>query len=424
MRKSEIFDSFVKIAQEKGLLSSSDGSAEHTEKDFPETNPRMDSLSIEQISKLYNTKPELPKDMEYKRNIIEDAHPDSVVVSPSYDKLNGLVENENEGQNIRIRIVMKTPDGHLVNRKYAKKNLLLSLVRVGNELDSHDSEELRKLADVCLEQLAQKKSLEKVGAVPFVAIAAIAAAILGGVYLQQHTGFRNSGMTVNYQNLEKEIEDFLKSDITLGVGHTYRPEFLQTLNSFKDKIAKFYESYNKMLPIIDKIRAPRDGRELLVLSKQPETQNDMLQLKKFREEAVNVYPAIVKMMGNLSDPSYQGQQVTDRGTLTSVVEAIPGLIGGKALVSNEFDDVVRALEPVKDNIITLGRAISNSRTIEYDAGKDLAAYNQEIEAKMAPEAPKAPTPPEAPGGTPPAKKSPMDSLEDEAKGLFGGLFGK
>lgn len=427
MRKSEIFDSFVKIAQEKGLVSS-EHKAEHTEKDFSETNPRMDSLSIEQISKLYNTKPELPKDMEYKRNIIEDAHPDSVVVSPSYDKLNGLVENENEGQNIRIRIVMKTPDGHLVNRKYANKNLVLSLVRVGNELDRCDNEELRKLADVCLEQLAQKKNFKKVAAVPVVAIVVVAATILGGVYLQQHTGFRDSGFNVNYQNLMGEIDDFLKGDITLGVGHKYRPEFLQTLNDFKNKITQFHDSYNKMLPIIDKMRAPRDGRELLELSKQPETQADMVELKKFREEAVNVYPAIVKMMGNLSDPSYQGQQVVDKGIFTSMVEGIPGLVGGpggKGLVSSEFEDVVRALKPVQDNIVNIGRAIANSRTIEADAGKDLAQYTQEIEAKMSPEAPKTPTTPsEAPSGAAPAKKSPMDALEDEAKGLFGGLFGK
>ena len=113
MRKSEIFESFVKIAQEQGLLSEAEH-AEHTEKDFPETNPRHDSLSIEQIGKLYGVKPDAPEDMEYKRNIIEDAHPNSVVTAPSYDKLNGLVENENEGQNIRLRIVMKDPDGHLV----------------------------------------------------------------------------------------------------------------------------------------------------------------------------------------------------------------------------------------------------------------------------------------------------------------------
>lgn len=430
MRKSEIFDSFVKIAQERGLVSQADH-AEHTEKDFSETNPRMDSLSIEQISKLYNIKPELPKDMEYKRNIIEDAHPDSVVVSPSYDKLNGLVENENEGQNIRIRIVMKTPDGHLVNRKYANKNLVLSLVRVGNELDRCDNEELRKLADVCLEQLAQKKNFEKVGAVPVVAIVVVAAIILGGVYLQQHTGFRDSGFNVNYQNLMSEIDDFLKSDITLGVGHKYRPEFLQTINDFKNKITQFHDSYNRMLPIIDKMRAPRDGRELLELSKRPETQSDMIELKKFREEAVNVYPAVMKMMSNLEDPSYQGQQVTEKGIFTSMVEGIPGLSGGKGLIANDFDDVARALKPVQDNIVRIGRAIANSRTIEADAGRDLAQYTQEIEVKMAPEAPKAqvipqaPTAPsEAPSGTAPAKKSPMDALEDEAKGLFGGLFGK
>jgi hypothetical protein len=156
MRRSDIFESFAKIAQEQGLISEAEH-AEHTETSFSEANPRMDSLTIEQISKLYNTKPELPKDMEYKRNIIENAHPDSVVVSPSYDKLNGLVENENEGQNIRIRLIMKEPDGHLTNRKYAEKNLILSLVRVANELDNSNNDELRKLADVCLLQASSKK---------------------------------------------------------------------------------------------------------------------------------------------------------------------------------------------------------------------------------------------------------------------------
>src|SRR5271156_3914089 len=106
MNRSDIFESFVKVAQEKGLISKAEH-AEHTEKDFSATNPRMDSLSIEQIGKLYNTKPKMPKDMEYDHNIMEDAHPDPLVISPSYDKLNGLIENEIEGQNIRMRIVMR-----------------------------------------------------------------------------------------------------------------------------------------------------------------------------------------------------------------------------------------------------------------------------------------------------------------------------
>src|SRR5512142_1100769 len=151
MKRSEIFESFVKIAQEQGLLAEAEH-AEHTEKDFSETNPRYDSLSIEQISKLYGVKPDKPKDMEYKKNIMEDAHPDSVVISPSHDKLNGLVENNIERQNILLHIVHKEPDGHLTQRKYARKQLLLSLVRIGNELDNRGDDELRKLADACLEQ--------------------------------------------------------------------------------------------------------------------------------------------------------------------------------------------------------------------------------------------------------------------------------
>ena len=66
MNHSKIFDEFVKIAKKEGLIPESDH-AEHTEHDFTETNPRHDSLSIEQIGKLYNNKPNLPEDM---KNII------------------------------------------------------------------------------------------------------------------------------------------------------------------------------------------------------------------------------------------------------------------------------------------------------------------------------------------------------------------
>src|ERR1700676_3795466 len=97
MSKSELLDSFIKIATDKGLLSETPNKpvkaetsqrsdvfesfaeimkgaedAEHTEK---EGKVRWDSLSIEQIGKLYNTKPALPDDMKYEHNIFEDAHP-------------------------------------------------------------------------------------------------------------------------------------------------------------------------------------------------------------------------------------------------------------------------------------------------------------------------------------------------------------
>ena len=60
--------------------------------------PRMDSQDIDIIESLYNVKPD--SSVEYERNIIDRAHPHSVVISPAYDKINGLVENENERHDI------------------------------------------------------------------------------------------------------------------------------------------------------------------------------------------------------------------------------------------------------------------------------------------------------------------------------------
>lgn len=152
MRKSEVFEEFVKIAQQKGMVQS-----DETQKKLQKTH-RADSLDISAIEALYGVKPNLPKDMEYEDNIMETAHPNSVVTSPSYDKLNGLVENNMERQNIMLHIVNKTPDGLLTQRKYAEKNLLLSLIKVANDLDNKNQKDLRVLADACLLQVSKKKS--------------------------------------------------------------------------------------------------------------------------------------------------------------------------------------------------------------------------------------------------------------------------
>jgi hypothetical protein len=155
MNHSDVFENLVKIAKQEGLMGFDKEPKEwpeHTEKDFHETNVRMDSLSIEQIAKLYDNKPNAPKDMEYKRNIMELAHPKPLVLCPAYDNLNGLVENENEGQDIRIHISLRPPDGQLTQHKYAEQQFLLSLIRVGNKLDSQNKEKLRVLADTCLMQ--------------------------------------------------------------------------------------------------------------------------------------------------------------------------------------------------------------------------------------------------------------------------------
>ncbi len=152
---SDIFNSFIEISENKGLVSL----AEDDSKKALDKNPRADSLTKEKIGKLYGLKPESPKEMNYKNNIMEVAHPKPVVIQDAYDKLNGLVENNIERQNAILKIVNKKTNGLLMQHKHAQDEMTRSLVRVANLLESKSESELAKLADECLEEMAAESAI-------------------------------------------------------------------------------------------------------------------------------------------------------------------------------------------------------------------------------------------------------------------------
>jgi len=414
MRKSEIFESFVKIAQERGLVSQADH-AEHTETSFSETNPRFDSLTIEQISKLYNTKPQQPKDMEYKRNIIEDAHPESVVVSPSYDKLNGLVENENEGQAIRARIVMKDPDGHLINRKYAKKNLLLSLVRVANELDARNNDELRKLADVCLAQSSGQMEKKAYA----IAIVAAVAVVLGAIYAKQHLRFHSDGWARDYEKTMSEIDDLLNSNTNWGVGYAYTPQFIQIVNNLKAELGKLNAVVMKAIPILEKMETPRNAEELKAMIDKPETQEAAKVLQEFQDQMKSSYPFINTVITNFGNEGFKQRAIAQKGFLSSLVDSSEILHGGKGLVADDFDDVKHALQTLKVDLTNLAKTLQGAESVKQKAQQDLSSGQAEVASTFTQPAQQSGGT-QAPGGKP---SEPGKDIEEEAKGILGGLFG-
>lgn len=152
-RPSEVFDNYAKIALAKGIIKKGEDEAATQSKTH---NPRFDSKTVKEIANLYNLKIDRPESMEYKRNIIEDAHPESVVLFQSHDKINSLIENVNERQNIIINIMRKMPNGNLLQKKYAMSELAMSLIRVAMEMDNKNKEELRVLADTCARQLKKQ----------------------------------------------------------------------------------------------------------------------------------------------------------------------------------------------------------------------------------------------------------------------------
>lgn len=377
MRRSEIFDSFVKIAEEKGMLSKD----YHDSKKKLEQTGRADSLDISAIEALYGVKPDAPKDMEYKKNIMEDAHPNSVVISPSYDKLNGLVENNNERQNILLHIVQKTPDGLLTQRKYAEKELLLSLVRIGNDLDNRNKDELRALSDVCLEQV-HHKGFKKEALGPL-AIVALVGAALGAIYAHQHLPNTDKGIQENYKTLMDELNDFLNSSVGVGlVGHEYDAELKQDVKGFRDRLGQFMSAYNANHEAVRQLEKPHDAKELAEIAQQPQTQTVIRAYRNLQALITNMATYMDQVERNFKSTAYKAQHTKDKGVLNWLTETTHITGGNTALFADDFQDVINAISPFRSSVADLLKMLEDAKSFEDKAKNDLVASISKSESEF------------------------------------------
>jgi hypothetical protein len=150
-RNSEIFNEFAKIAIKDGLIT------EAEEKETTNSNKDYDDM----IQMLYGIKPNGDE-----KHIMEQAHPESpVIIAPSYDRLNGLVENPLERQNVMVGIARRPTHGHLTQHRYASahQGLTEELVRIGFTMDNKDQDELRILADSCSQRIVKEAFWPAVG---------------------------------------------------------------------------------------------------------------------------------------------------------------------------------------------------------------------------------------------------------------------
>jgi len=390
MRRSDIFETFVKIAEEKGLVSK--GSPESVKETLEKTH-RADSLSIEDIAHLYNTKPGAPKEMEYKKNIVEIAHPEPQVLFNSYDKLNALVENIQERQNILLHIVNKnSPDGQLTNRKYAKRDFILSLVRVGNDMDNRGQSDLVTLADACLYQ-ATAKSLKKNAQLQL--IIPLIAAAMGGLYAKQHLRFHSDGFERDYQKAVAELDDLLNSNSNFGVGYEYKPEFITRVNDIKNKLNDLNTSVQSVLPELDKLEAPHTGSELVTIAKQPDTHEALHALQEFKKVVGEVYPYLRQVVADFSNEGYKQRQIQDKGWLTGVVDSTEVLHGGKGLIADDFDDVAHALQTIFYDVANIQKSLSGADNAAALAQQQLQSAQASMpgeEASQEPESASVPLP--------------------------------
>lgn len=144
INNSDIFNEYASLALKRGIIKNA-GSTDAPPK-------HDDELSAIEI--LYGVKPNGEKD-----DILDQAHPESVIIAPAYDRLNGLVENLKERHNVMCDIALKPTNGKLTQRRYVKANqdLIQELTKIAFMLDRKGETELMTLADSCTERLVLKK---------------------------------------------------------------------------------------------------------------------------------------------------------------------------------------------------------------------------------------------------------------------------
>lgn len=411
MKNSEIFDNFIKIAQEKELADSAD-----SKKKLEQTG-RVSYLSADDIAKLYNTKPESPKEMEYKSNIMEIAHPTSAIVFNSHDKINGLVENEMERQNITLNVVNKSPNGNAIQKKYAEKELMLSLVRLANDFDNSNQNELRIIADNCLFQLTKtnaKTNLTKKAAFPLIPVVAVAAT-LAAIYAHQHLANSNRGLEENYKKLNEELDDFLNANNSgLGItGHEYSQELLADVREFKDRLSQFYQTYSELNDVIRELERPKDVAELVEQAKQPKTNSVLNAVAKLRTLMNNLQSFLDTVQRNFKSDFYKSRHVKDRGAIDSVLETklwgVSIMGGNTSLFADDFQDVLNAIAPFKTSAADLIKVLEDAKSIEENATKELSAAQAKAKEDFGPSDLSAPYSPSV---------SDIDSKADDLAKLF------
>ena len=186
MRESDIFNNYIRLATDAGLISEDD----LIKTADPNDKTRYDSYSFSDIEALYGHK--FAPNKEEGQSILDVAHPETMVVGPAYDAMNAIVENLHQRQDIMSYIALKTPDGHLIQRRYVKasQDLINSLISIGFNMDSLNEEGLMSLADICAGKIEKRA---------FPPMAAAAVALVGALGYLMYGSTSSQNVSVNSQ---------------------------------------------------------------------------------------------------------------------------------------------------------------------------------------------------------------------------------
>jgi hypothetical protein len=334
---SEVFDNYTNIALEQGLISEAD------------SNPRVGSDDLSAIELLYGVK--YNKD---EKDLMDQAHPEPVFIAPAYDILNGLVENNKERQKIIINILNTRPHAKLTNHRYAQKDLMEELIRLGFSLDNKDELDLMKLADSCAE------GLQKVAILPLLGAIAAGLALIGAY---NNFGNLSQGVPNDCDNVVEAIEKFSQEV----------PESSSELSELSDGIKYVKSLYEKAMQYSSNLKSIKHDNIIqgaIDINNSSTGQAAIKLLEKYKKSADILAKSIVKVYVPIIQTIEPAQDKSSSSIWTGVTDVWHGLFGSAK------NDVLKFLVGSNIDMIGQGGLVGSLRkSVEQITAKENAMKN-------------------------------------------------
>jgi hypothetical protein len=391
-RHSEVLENYAKLAADRGLIDTS-----LPVKQAEETNPRYDSVTIKEIEALYGVK--APGESE--KDILDQAHPDPVVLAPAHDKVNGLVENLKERHNIMVGIATKPTNGLLTQHVYvaAKEQLLNELIKVAFLLDRENKAELMTLADSCSERLV------KTAVIPPLILAGLVAAGVGLLYTAISQNLHLSQGVV--QDCEKALTEIEEAITT----YSKHPELKTELAGLIEKIKVLKAAGEKVAAIqmhpatesqtqnaTSAYVALQEGKDLEAIKLMTGFAAGCMDMSKLLGD----YITILKM---------RGQQYED--THSDWLE--PLRRGYRMMIPSDMEDAAGALEALQKSCTTatsqMDAMIKLFRELRTKGVESVEKFKTKLQGSdLAPDGPKPVPEPSKDSGKPAEPMKPIDKI--------------
>lgn len=218
---SEMLNLFAQQAEADGLISLAD---------VKEETPKFEEL--------------YPKPKKEFDDLLQQAHPNTIVIAPAYDKVNGIMTNLEQQHRIMVDLAQKPNHGRLTEFLYFKayQDLNNTLVKTAFMLDRQDQMDLMVLADKSLEQL------EKI-AFAWIPVLIGVGALLAG------TGIVHGIYTSNNPSSQGLKNDLARSIVELNEAIGDYPALGKSLGPLMEKLKDLQSKTDSFIKRNDQIAA-------------------------------------------------------------------------------------------------------------------------------------------------------------------------